>query len=221
MDVARAAFPLAWIAITSVIAVAVLGLAILRAPWRRLADSRNLNVWCGAVVALTVLWSVRAELAHGVVIHLLGMAGLALMAGPWLALVGGALVVALCAWLHGAAPAAVPTEFLASVLVPVAVVLVVLRLTQRFLPPNLFVYTIVAAFLGAALGAFLAGLASAVSFVAAGVAANVIFGEYVPYLIFLAFGEATLTGMALTLAVVYRPHWVATFDDDLYLARGP
>ena len=35
----------------------------------------------------------------------------------------------------------------------------------------------------------------------------------------LAFGidhmvaEGTMTGMALTLAVVYRPAWVATFDD--------
>jgi uncharacterized membrane protein len=31
---------------------------------------------------------------------------------------------------------------------------------------------------------------------------------------YLAFGEATATGMVLTLAVVYRPQWIATFDDD-------
>ncbi len=35
----------------------------------------------------------------------------------------------------------------------------------------------------------------------------------------VVFGEAMLTGMALTLAVVYRPGWVATFDDAFYLAR--
>jgi len=29
----------------------------------------------------------------------------------------------------------------------------------------------------------------------------------------LAFGEATLTGMLVTLGVVYRPHWVATWRD--------
>jgi uncharacterized membrane protein len=28
-----------------------------------------------------------------------------------------------------------------------------------------------------------------------------------------------LTGMLLTLAVVYRPQWVATFDDRRYLHR--
>ena len=40
----------------------------------------------------------------------------------------------------------------------------------------------------------------------------------VPLLVlaYLALGEATLTGIALTLAVVYRPQWVATFDDARY-----
>ena len=47
--------------------------------------------------------------------------------------------------------------------------------------------------------------------------AAVLFGDYVPYLLYLAFAEGTLTGMVLTLAVVYRPQWVATFDDARYL----
>lgn len=217
MDVARVAFPLAWIVATGALAATVLVLAVRHAPWRRLAAPEQLNVWCGAIVLLVVLWSVRATLPHAVVIHLLGMAGLALVVGGWLALLGGAVVVLLCGWLHGVAPGALPTQFLASVAIPVGVVLAGLRLTRRYLPPNLFVYTIVAAFFGAALSALLAGVASAVSFVVAGEPAGLIFGEYVPYLLFLAFGEAMLTGMALTLAVVYRPHWVATFDDAVYI----
>jgi uncharacterized membrane protein len=35
----------------------------------------------------------------------------------------------------------------------------------------------------------------------------------------LAFGEATLTGMLMTLFVVYKPAWVGTFDDARYLRR--
>jgi len=35
----------------------------------------------------------------------------------------------------------------------------------------------------------------------------------------LAFGEATLTGMLLTLGVIYRPRWIATYDIDRYLPR--
>ena len=33
----------------------------------------------------------------------------------------------------------------------------------------------------------------------------------------VAFGEAFLTGMLVAIAVVYRPHWVVTFDADDYL----
>jgi uncharacterized membrane protein len=33
----------------------------------------------------------------------------------------------------------------------------------------------------------------------------------------MAWAEAFTTGAALTLMVVYRPDWVATFDDARYL----
>ena len=41
--------------------------------------------------------------------------------------------------------------------------------------------------------------------------------DYLPYYLLLSWSEAFLTGMALTLMVVYRPEWVATFDDARYL----
>ena len=101
---------------------------------------------------------------------------------------------------------------------PVAVVLAALRAGERFLPPNFFVYSLFAAFLGSALAFGTAGIAGAAVLVAgAGESAELVFGEYVPYLPYLASGEATLTGMLVTLAVVYRPQWVATFDDHRYL----
>jgi uncharacterized membrane protein len=97
---------------------------------------------------------------------------------------------------------------------PVAVTWATLRLAERRLPPNFFVYVFVVAFFGAALSLLAAGLAGAlVLTLGAGRPAELVFGDYVPYLVYLAFGEATLNGMALTLLVVYRPHWVASFDD--------
>jgi len=61
----------------------------------------------------------------------------------------------------------------------------------------------------------LAGVA--ISVLGAGTPSELAFGERAPFLIYLAFGEGTLTGMILTLLVVYRPEWVATFDDRRYL----
>lgn len=219
MDVTLAPLPLVAIVASAAAALVVLAWAAWAAPWRRLqASSEAASVWCGSIFALTVLWSVRAVVQDAIPIHLLGMAGFALAAGAPLALLGGAVVVVTCALVHGTPLANAPAVFLLSVALPVAATLGVLRLTQRSLPPNFFVYTIVVCFLGAALSFGLAGLASAAVIALTGVLdPEVVFRDDVPYLLYLAFGEGTLTGMMLTLAVVYRPQWVSTFDDAFYL----
>ncbi len=220
MDVAAAPLSPAWIAGSALAALAVLGCALWRAPWRRFASSEAVHVWYGTIFALVVLWSVRATIDKTVVIHLLGTAGFALASGGPLALVGGAAVVAISALVHGTPLANVPLVFLLSVALPVGVALALLRATQRHLPPNFFVYAFAAGFLAPALGLGAAGLAGASALALTGVAdAGVVFGDYVPILLYLAFAEGTLTGMLVTLLVVYRPQWVATFDDARYLDR--
>jgi uncharacterized membrane protein len=41
--------------------------------------------------------------------------------------------------------------------------------------------------------------------------------EYLPYYLLMAWSEAFATGMLITVMVVYKPEWVATFDDHRYL----
>jgi uncharacterized membrane protein len=107
---------------------------------------------------------------------------------------------------------------LTAVTLPAAWSAVGWTLAFALLPAHFFVYIFVVTFFGAALSLVTAGVAgAAVLTLAAGLPAEIVFGEYVPYLLYLAFGEATLTGMVLTLAVAYRPQWVATFDDARYL----
>jgi len=220
MDVAALTLPFGWLPWSSLCAATVLVWAARAAPWRRFASSEAVHVWYGTIFALCVLWSVRATVATVVVIHLLGTAGFALAAGGPLALVGGAVVVAITTWVHGTPLANAPLVFLCSVALPVVVALGVLRLTQRFLPANFFVYALAAGFAGPALGLGAAGIAGATALVLTGAAAaDVVFGEYVPYLLYLAFAEGTLTGILITLGIVYRPQWVATFDDARYLHR--
>ena len=36
----------------------------------------------------------------------------------------------------------------------------------------------------------------------------------------MSFGEAIVNGTIIGMAVVYRPKWVMSFDDRLYLAKG-
>jgi len=220
MDAAVVALPAGWAAGTLLLASAILAHAAWRAPWGRFAESEAAHVWYGSIFALVLLWSVRAVVADVVVIHLLGTAGFALASGGPLALIGGACVVAIVTLVQGTPLANAPLVFLLSVALPVAVALAFLRATQRHLPPNFFVYVFAGAFLGPALAYGASGLAGAGVLVLTGsAAADVVLGDYVPYLLNLAFAEATLTGMVLTLLVVYRPNWVATFDDGRYLDR--
>jgi len=41
--------------------------------------------------------------------------------------------------------------------------------------------------------------------------------DYFPYFLLLGFSEAWISGVVITLFVVYRPNWVLTFDDSRYL----
>ena len=93
------------------------------------------------------------------------------------------------------------------------------RLLLGVLPKNFFVYIFINGFLGAALTVLSVGAAACLLLGGAEVYAwEYLMTEYFPYFLLLGFAEAWLSGMVLTLFVVYRPDWVLTFDDTHYLA---
>lgn len=218
MDLINLAFPVAWQAGAYVLLAPVLVWAALTAPWRRFDASQAAHVWYGAVFGVTVLWSIKASIPFGLTFHLLGVPLLTLLAGPQLALIGTALVVMIVTalrdgwWANGA------LNILALGAVPVLVTMGALRAVERWLPPNFFIYIFVAAFFGAGVAMFVAGLLTSAAIVLSGAQRTTpIFDQYLPYLLFLGFAEATITGMLATLLVVYRPAWVSTFDDARHL----
>jgi uncharacterized membrane protein len=218
MDLTRITLPPEWAALGWCIAVPALAQAARRAPWKRFADGEQVHVWYGAIFAVLMLWNLQATVGEGFTFHLLGMAALTLIAGLPLALVGAASAVAVLMVVRGGVPSSAGLAWCAMALVPAGVSWLTLRFAETRLPPNFFVYVFVVAFFGAALSLMAAGFASAVVLTAgAGWSSGLVFGDYLPYLFYLSFGEATLTGMALTLMVVYRPRWVATFDDRRYI----
>jgi uncharacterized membrane protein len=217
MDLINVPLALAWQSVGFALMIPVLLWAIWTAPWSRFASEGN-NVWFGAILGLALLWSIKASLASGLVFHLLGVSLLTLMAGPQLALVGVAMVVAIATVLRDGLWASFAIDVVVTGAVPVMVTVSVLRAAERWLAPNFFVYIFVAGFFGAALGMLAAGIiASAIAVLAGALPAGVVSEQFLPYLIYLGLGEATVTGMLLTLLVVYKPAWVSTFDDARYL----
>jgi uncharacterized membrane protein len=185
-----------------------MALAARYADWPRMLRSETAHVHLGTLLFLVILWLVRATFG-GASLHFLGIGGLTLSAGPALALVGGAVVVAGTTALRHAPAANAGLAFLSLVAVPVFVQWAVLLLVRRALPRNPFAWFFVVAFLGGGASFFAGALAGG----ALGKPLAIDWSEYALITLMLAFGEGTLTGMLLTLGVVYRPAWVATFED--------
>lgn len=198
--------------------VPLFAFCLFRAPWRRLRDSEQLNVWLGMIVILTLLWSIKAGVKPGLSLHLLGATVFTLSFGPYLAFVG-LVLVALGVTANGEAG---PLAFALNVLMQAGVGVVLSQglyhLISMVLPRHFFVYIFVNGFLAAALTILGVGFGISVLLAMAGAYSwDYLFTDYLPYFLLLGFSEAWLSGMFVTLFVVYRPNWVVTFDDSRYL----
>lgn len=194
----------------------------LTAPWQRLTDSTQANVWFGTLVVLTLMWSLDAGVRPGLGLHLLGATAFTLMFGRQLAIVGLCVVLAAVMVNGGAVTAADWQPYALNALVmavfPCFAAHLLLRVNERFLPANFFVYIFFAAFFGAALVIVLTGIVAIVLlWLAAVYPLDMLVAEYFPPYVLMGFAEAWLNGAAMTLMVVYFPHWVGSFDDRRYL----
>lgn len=195
-------------------------LSVRLADWRSLGQGNRIHHWLGAGVLLLPIWGMHGALAPGFNLHLIGATVVVLMfdlplAAMLLAFVGAATTFnADGDWL------AFPLNVLTAGWLPAAVSALWRRWTQRFLPPNYFVFLFVTACLGAVLSVLSVGATATLLLTLSGAQPlDWLLSQYTPYYLLLAFAEAWLTGMVVTLMVVWRPGWVGSFDDARYL-RG-
>ncbi|MDY0072978.1 MAG: energy-coupling factor ABC transporter permease [Thauera sp.] len=218
MNLASSLFSAPWHGLMLVLTLASLFLLWRRAPWRRLLDSAQLNLLLGFIVGLSLLWSMHIAVRPGLSLHLLGAMAACLTLGPWLGML--ALAGALSAiTLNGTLElTAWPVNFVLMAVVPTSFAYGIQQLIERWLPAHFFIYIFVISFAGAALTAMLQGVVVSAVLVAAGAyPADFLLNDYLPYFFLLGFSEAWLSGALVTLLVVYRPDWVASFDDRRYL----
>ena len=218
MNLSSSLFSATWHGVMLVASVLIFYLLVRRAPWRRLLDSSQLNLLLGFVVGLTLLWSLRAGVMPGLSLHMLGAMAATLTLGPWLGLLAlGAALTGIT--LNGAIEwGAWPVNFVLMAAIPVAVATGIQRAIERWMPAHFFVFIFVTSFAGAALTVMLQGVIASAAMVAAGAyTAEFLLTDYLPYFLLLGFSEAWISGAIVTLLVVYRPDWVAGFDDSRYL----
>jgi len=193
-------------------------LALLSVPWSKIADNEASNVYFGAIVALIVLWVLRGGIQPGLDYHLLGVTSLVLMFEWQFALMAVSLVLAFSTWTGPASWQAFAVNALLMGAVPVLFTRSFLYVCQRRLPHNFFIYVFINAFLAGALSMLLVCLGSAAVQHLAGVhAQGTVIRDFLLVLPMLMFGEGFMNGVAISLAVSYKPKWVATFHDSWYL----
>lgn len=196
-------------------------LPLLRpAAWQPLREPWRLNLWCAAIAVLFTLWCMRYGMKPGLALHLLGATILTLMFGPKLAQLALYVVAGGVAAAGFTGFESYPLTALVSASLPVLVSWQGLRLVERRLPPNLFVFIFVAGFLGAALAMAISAFATVALLAVTGAYdLRYLADYYLPYALLLSWGEAFITGMVMALMVAYYPKWVLLFDDKRYLAR--
>ncbi|GAA5786841.1 hypothetical protein GCM10007860_22860 [Chitiniphilus shinanonensis] len=212
-------FPDSWLLAGWLLTLWCLLHAARRVPWLTLRQS-ELTAWFGATVVVLVLWQFKAQLQPGIAFHLVGATALTLIAGPERARLGLAVALAADAAQGDGQWASLGLSWLVIAGLPTTLTAALLRLAQRRLPANYFVYIFLNCFAAGALSMWAVGLAGCALLALAGAyPAAFLFEEQFPYYFLMGWPEAFLTGIHLTLLVVYRPQWVRTFDDRFYLWR--
>jgi uncharacterized membrane protein len=206
---------------TGVLGGAALVLAAISAPWRVwLGDRERQWVWLGSLALLVGLWSMKAGITPGLSLRFLLVSSLTLMHGWQLAVIGSAMALSVLCYAGQADWASFGADLLCVAIVPAAATAWLHELVHARLPHNYFIYFFLTVFAGSALAYNLAGLARVAILAAAGTLDAAHVGpEYFAVLPLMSFGEAFVNGMIMAMVVVYRPKWVMSFDDRLYLRR--
>ncbi|MFT7402527.1 MAG: putative membrane protein [Hydrogenophaga sp.] len=101
-------------------------------------------------------------------------------------------------------------------LVPALMALLIGAGLRRWLPANMFVYTLGGAFMGTVVVVFLSGVLMELLHRLAGAPAieQALMGCWL-----MAWGDVFLTGMFAAIFVAFAPQWLATWSDERYLSR--
>ena len=205
--------------LTLALIVPALVCALLLRPWRLLANPGLITPFMAALVITPLMWSLPWLHHMPIRFQLSGACLITLMLGWPLA------VPVLCA-------AAFITGLFAPIgwqealdlalwlgIVPATLAVLMGAAVRRWLPHNLFVYILGRGFLGTVACMFMTGLLA--QWTDHNVATQVDPALALVARWLLAWGDAILTGMLTAIFVAFKPEWLATWSDQIYLSKPP
>ena len=194
---------------------ATLPLALALRPWRLLAGGALLSPLLGSLVILPWLWALpRLHTTMPLPLQLSGACAVTLMFGWPLAVPVLTAVALLSGLLAPAAWEVLVGQLVWQGLVPATLALGVGGVLRRWIGTYPFVFILGRAFVGTALCTFVAGSLSQ------WVDCELVYWDAGLSLVahwLMAWGDAVMTGMLAAIFVAFRPQWLATWSDVLYL----
>lgn len=192
--------------------------ALVRAEWPQLFVERALqHSFFGAMVALVLLWQMRAGINPGLTVHLLGMTAATLVLGWQFSMLAGSVALVAMVFLGKESLAAFGINDLVTVLVP-ALVTQGIMLWERRHFRLFFNYIFFCGFFGAALSVAAGGILMVLLLWVFGVYDwDLLTWDYLRFLPLIMLPEAFINGMVVTGLMVYFPKRLLTLDESRYL----
>jgi uncharacterized membrane protein len=186
-------------------------------PWRMLVSTELLTPMLATLVLLPWLWALPSLHHMPLQLHWSGAPLVTLMLG-WplavLVLIGVGIITTLISTTSVDAAAAL---IVWQGLLPATFVLLLGAALRRWVSHHPFVYVLGRGFLGSVLCIFAASMLAQWT---GHELPNVSSGLSVIAFWLMAWGDAFVTGMMCAIFVAFKPHWLATWSDDLYLLKN-
>jgi uncharacterized membrane protein len=203
------------LALELVLVLLACGVALGLRPWRAVGRDGPPWPWLAWAAVLPLLWGADHYLKTPLALPLSGACLLMLMAGWPLAVLALIPVAALTAFMAEMPPGEMLHRLVWLGLMPVTAAMLLGAALRRWLPNHLFVYILGRGFFATALAVTAAGWlglwrhGQAIEGVGVGDAAIAVW--------LTAWGDAFITGMIVSIFVAFRPQWLATYADRIYL----
>jgi uncharacterized membrane protein len=200
------------------LALLAVAAALSLRPWRAVGAGGPPWPWLAWCAVMPLLWGADRYAQMPIVQPLSGACLLMLMAGWPLAILSLVPVALVTAVMGGLDPAQGLQRLVWLGIVPATLAMLAGAALRRWLPNHVFVYILGRGFFATALATVAAGT---MAWLRDGsptgtTADDLLIGRWLA-----AWADAFLAGMLVAILVAFRPEWLATYSDRIYLQPPP
>ncbi len=210
--------PILWLWAANFVIILLIMWAIKNTSWEHLKNPQDAHIFFASTLILWLMWRMSVGILAGLEFHLLLVTTLTLMFGRAMA-IWGVLIAQILLTFEGKADVlSFGLNVICNGILPIWLTWLSYHLINRYLPKHFFIYIFVGAFLTGAITMLISRLTGMSVLLLAEVYPKIP-NDYIGLLPIMMFPEAFSNGGLMTILVVYRPQWVSSFKDDIYL-RG-